>query len=439
MSTTPQNNETAISGSRSVNSFDTSFNTPFTVFNKDITKSDNVPQQIVEKSEEKSDTDPFASFSNFKRSSTGKTDYSSTFSTALSSNNDITSESFATEFPSIEEIEASVESGSKIGFNNDFSSIPTNAENENDATLNSEVLPYNPVSSELESALPGNSSIDKEIPMEEVKDKIDASDKEAESSSAPILGEMSESMGGGLTSLKDSEPWISVEKSSESKSATQIDDFDAVFADLTDAKVTKTPPINFDADFDDTDFKEDFNPTFDAPVTHSKAASNTSSIGSNMGVTSSINSTKNSSTDFDKFGKAFGDFDPFSSSATSNATKPNLVDAAFGGISGEPQKSTNPSIGFEDAFEELLLKPTVPSTKTELPLDPKSTTANDSKTSILSEVSQPKVQSMDDDDDDVEQVKRLRAMGFSREKVIDALGRYDYDIEKASNFLLENL
>ncbi|CAG8788230.1 12468_t:CDS:1, partial [Racocetra persica] len=322
-------------------------------------------------------------------SSIGKTDYTSTFTTTLSSN-DVTSESFATEFPSIEEIEASVESGSKIGFNNDFSSIPTNTENKDDTTLNLEVSYDNPISSEPESILPGNSSTDKEIPVE-TKDKINAYDKEAESSFAPpIAGEMSESLGGRMTSLKDTESWISVEKSSETKSATQIDDFDTVFADLTDAKVTKTPPINFDADFDDTDFKEEFNPTFDAPVTHSKATSNTNSIGSNVGVTSSINSTKNSSTDFDKFGKAFGGFDPFSSSTTSKATKPNLVEAAFGGISGEPQKSTNPSIGFDDAFEELFKPSSTPSTKTEPPLDPKSITTNELKTLISSESSQPK-------------------------------------------------
>ncbi|CAG8581953.1 8875_t:CDS:10 [Dentiscutata erythropus] len=448
LSTNPQDNDTAVNSSRSINSFDTSFNTPFAEFNKDITKSDNVPQQIVEKSEEKSDTDPFASFSNLKRSSTGKSDYNSTFSTTFSSNNDIvTSESFTTEFPSLEEIEASVESGVKIGFDNDFSSIPTNIENKDDNIFNSEILKDNnneaentrdnPVLSELESALPENSATAKEVSMEETKDNINVYNKGVET---PFVPEMSESLGGGLAPLKDSESWISVEKSSESKSTIQMDDFDTVFADLTDAKVAKTPPINFDADFD-TDFKEDFNPTFDAPITHSKAAPNTSSSGNIMGVTPSISSTKNSSTNFDKFDKTFG-FDPFSSnesSTTSNATKPNLVEAAFGGITGEPQKSTKSSIGFDDAFGDFFKSPSAPSSKTEpSSLDLKSTTANDSKTSITSESSQPKVQSMDDDDD-VEQVKQLRAMGFSREKSIDALGRYDYDIEKASNFLLENL
>ncbi|CAG8598233.1 9203_t:CDS:2, partial [Dentiscutata heterogama] len=452
LSTNPQDNDTSVNSSRSINSFDTTFNTPFAEFNKDITKSDNVPQQIVEKNEEKSDTDPFASFSNFKRSSTGKSDYNSTFSTTFSSNNDIvTSESFTTEFPSLEEIEASVESGVKIGFDNDFSSIPTNIENKDDNIFNSEISKDNnneaentrdnPVLSEPESVLPENSATAKEVSMEETKDKINVYNKGVETPFVPVVGEISESLGGGLAPLKDSESWISVEKSSESKSTTQMDDFDAVFADLTDAKVTKTPPINFDADFD-TDFKEDFNPTFDAPITHSKPASNTSSSGNNLGVTPSISSTKNSSTDFDKFDKRFGSFDPFSSNAsstTSNATKPNLVEAAFGGITGEPQKSTNSSIGFDDAFEEFFKSPSAPSSKTEpSSLDLKSTTANDSKTSIPSESSQPKVQSMDDNDDDVEQVKQLRAMGFSREKSIDALGRYDYDIEKASNFLLEN-
>ncbi|KAF0391995.1 Epidermal growth factor receptor substrate 15 [Gigaspora margarita] len=440
LSTNPQDNDTAVNSSRSINSFDMSFNTPFAGFNKDITKSDNVPQQIVEKSEEKSDTDPFATFSNFKRSSTGKSDYNSPFSTTFVSNNDIVaSESFTTEFPSLEEIEASVESGAKIGFDNNFSSIPTNTENKDNNIFNSEVL-----NNETEITLdnpalnesPKNSAI-----VEEAKDKINAYNKGVESPFVPAVGEMSEPLGGGLAPMKDSESWISVEKLSESKPSTQIDDFDAVFADLTDAKVTKTPPINFDADFDDTDFKEDFNPTFDAPVTLSKPAFNISSSGNNMGVTPSISSRKNSSTDFDKFDKAFNNFDPFSSSTsstTSNATKPNLVDAAFGGITSEPPKATNSSIGFDDAFEELLKSSSTPPSKTEPPLDLKSTIANDSKASISSGSSQLKIQSMDDDDDDVEQVKQLKAMGFSREKSIDALGRYDYDIEKAANFLFEN-
>ena len=39
-------------------------------------------------------------------------------------------------------------------------------------------------------------------------------------------------------------------------------------------------------------------------------------------------------------------------------------------------------------------------------------------------------------DDDVELVKQLTALGFSRTQAVDALGRYGYDVQRASSNLL---
>lgn len=39
-------------------------------------------------------------------------------------------------------------------------------------------------------------------------------------------------------------------------------------------------------------------------------------------------------------------------------------------------------------------------------------------------------------DDDVEPVKQLTAMGFSRTEAVDALEKYGYDVQKALNSLL---
>lgn len=39
-------------------------------------------------------------------------------------------------------------------------------------------------------------------------------------------------------------------------------------------------------------------------------------------------------------------------------------------------------------------------------------------------------------DDDVEPVKQLTAMGFSRVEAVDALEKYGYDVQKALNNLL---
>lgn len=39
-------------------------------------------------------------------------------------------------------------------------------------------------------------------------------------------------------------------------------------------------------------------------------------------------------------------------------------------------------------------------------------------------------------EDDVEPVKQLTAMGFSRSQAVDALEKYGYDVQKALNSLL---
>jgi epidermal growth factor receptor substrate 15 len=40
--------------------------------------------------------------------------------------------------------------------------------------------------------------------------------------------------------------------------------------------------------------------------------------------------------------------------------------------------------------------------------------------------------------DDKPEIKQLIGMGFSRSQAVDALRRYDNDLEKATNFLLDN-
>ncbi|CAG8789007.1 11166_t:CDS:1, partial [Acaulospora morrowiae] len=106
------------------------------------------------------------------------------------------------------------------------------------------------------------------------------------------------------------------------------------------------------------------------------------------------------------------------------------LDAAFGRSSGEASKSMNTN-SFEDAFSDLII---TPSSKADPPLAPQSSNSrlNPAKPS------EPQVKPLIPDDEDISPIKRLQIMGFSREESEDALERYDYDLEKASNFLIEN-
>jgi epidermal growth factor receptor substrate 15 len=40
-------------------------------------------------------------------------------------------------------------------------------------------------------------------------------------------------------------------------------------------------------------------------------------------------------------------------------------------------------------------------------------------------------------DDDVEAVKQITAMGFSRSQAVEALEKYAYDVQRATNSLLQ--
>jgi len=171
------------------------------------------------------------------------------------------------------------------------------------------------------------------------------------------------------------------------------------------------------------DFEEDVNFTFDAPTTLVKS----SSTNNNTITSSKTDTFVKSSLDFDKDENLFDDFDPFSpNTSSSNKPKANL-DAAFGGISAEPLKTNSDvdGFGFEDAFAEFINK--------------KSTTATSIKASTLSQPKlQPTSSAKSTVDDDIDDVKRLMDMGYTREKVVDALERNNYDFEKSINYLVDN-
>ncbi|CAG8488332.1 4833_t:CDS:10 [Ambispora leptoticha] len=209
---------------------------------------------------------------------------------------------------------------------------------------------------------------------------------------------------------------------SVNKFDTNFDAFDAAFADLSEAKVVNAP-TDFDATFDENDFDDDFNPTFDTPtVANVKKTSNSSNSQIDSATATNFNSID--------FNKAFDDFDSFTAntattSTTLNTSKPNL-DAAFGGsfIGSTTTKSeTKNEFGFEDTFTELSKPPQIfHILDSTLPPPP---------------VLPPRESAKEDNDSDY--VKQLRSMGFTREQSVNALEKYDYDLEKASNYLIDQI
>ncbi|GES99492.1 EF hand domain-containing protein [Rhizophagus clarus] len=357
LSSTPQ--EITANESNKTNPFDSTFNDPFGVAKDQTSKStlnneESKTQQDIVKESEKSEADPFANLNNIP-----------TPVKSVSNNDDLSSDSFTKEFPSIEELEASMTNVSNSGFDNDFTSLTTNNEKKDD-NLNVNNL------------------------METTKN---------EKSENTLIT--------AAEAVSDSETWVSIERS---KSIAPQDEFDG----LIEAKVTKTPPIDFDADID-TDFDDNADLTFGASTTFTKPSTSNNNTLTSFKTDNFVKSPL----DFDKDENLFDDFDPFSPNApSSNKPKANL-DAAFGGISAEPSKTNVDDFGFEDAFSEFI---------STVPTDKKSTTNTSIKASTSSSIV----------GDDVDDVKRLMAMGYSREKVVRALEQNNYDFEKSLNFIVED-
>ncbi|CAG8530654.1 11385_t:CDS:10 [Diversispora eburnea] len=313
--------------SRGINPFENSFTSTNNKETSNISQNEIVTQQQQQSTEKA--IDPFASFGNSTKQTSGKAEFDSAFS--------------------LEEIEASVQGGIKLGFESDFNtSFSNNNEKKSEnitnikditKTTEEEVMNTNSVIIESNDKIPDLVSTVKELSLEDMNIENMKDNIETEN----VFSELTQK--------------------SEQEKIEQDDEFEAAFGDLSEAKVIKTTPIDFDADFD-------------------------------------------------KF-KAFDDFDPFPTSniSTTSTIKSNL-DEAFGGISSnELTKSTNNS-GFEDAFSEFFTPPQLPKrTRTPQPSS---------------------------DNTDLHPIQYLQSMGFSKEQSADALERYDYNLEKATNFLVEN-
>jgi epidermal growth factor receptor substrate 15 len=192
-----------------------------------------------------------------------------------------------------------------------------------------------------------------------------------------------------------------------------FDDFDEAFnGKLGEAQVA---PASGAKDFDQafsTTF-DDFDESFDKP--HQADEPTT---GNGIGKSK-----------FDAFD--FSDFEEKLGVGSSSGNVQDDLDSLFrpSNISAE-QNTTNPStqaLSFDDAFGSFDAPPSKP-TNNAPAAQKASTTSAAAETSASLQV-QP---------DDKEEIKQLVGMGFSRAQAVDALRRYDNDLEKATNFLLDN-
>jgi epidermal growth factor receptor substrate 15 len=197
------------------------------------------------------------------------------------------------------------------------------------------------------------------------------------------------------------------------------DDFDAGFDDLTDAKEDDKADDDFMFSSHQRDELDEFNPVFDSP-----AASKSNTMASQQTPTGKPRGD-DSFSDFEHLSHSFGQPQapqPSSSAQDWDAIFSNLESSQNDKPSHSQQASTDFS---KSVFDSL---------------DQEDATASSSKQGHLSPQSPQMPQlgraisSGTEHDDPI--LKKLTSMGYSRNEALDALEKYDYDINKATDYLV---
>ncbi|KAI9287615.1 hypothetical protein BC943DRAFT_196135 [Umbelopsis sp. AD052] len=196
----------------------------------------------------------------------------------------------------------------------------------------------------------------------------------------------------------------------EAPKQSGFDDFDEAFnGKLGEAQVAPTSGAkDFDQAFSTT--FDEFDDSFEKPHQADEVKATNSKEKGKFGA-------------FD-----FSDFEEKLDASSGGGVQDDL-DSLFGSPSiPAGHGNVNPSaqaLSFEDAFGGFDAPPT--KTTTDAPAAQKPTSAPAEESSAVQV--QP---------DDKEEIKQLVGMGFSRAQAVDALRRYDNNLEKATNFLLDN-
>jgi Cytoskeletal-regulatory complex EF hand/UBA/TS-N domain len=227
-----------------------------------------------------------------------------------------------------------------------------------------------------------------------------------------------------------------------------FDDFESAFSgSMSEAKVIPGSSANdFEAPFD-ASFEEDFNPTFEQPPQNASLPAHTEAKG---GPTDAAAFADSFNFDNNAFDSAFGsgssahqtDMEsPFSVDSPKPASTPDAAQNTQYLHSGfstfapalEASSVESPGSRSPSASQAASAQETIPPPYTEAPSKPvvQNTDSNPAPSALTpSSVRSPQLT-------EPQGLQELLNMGFSREQAVDALRRYDNDLEKATNFLLD--
>ncbi|EME85636.1 uncharacterized protein MYCFIDRAFT_213937 [Pseudocercospora fijiensis CIRAD86] len=215
-----------------------------------------------------------------------------------------------------------------------------------------------------------------------------------------------------------------------------FDDFDA-FDDLAEAKEADKSGSDFD--FGLVESSNEFNPTFDSPaasMTTGAASSNQTPVAANRSLHHTEGSGSNGYSSFASFQPSQSTAAVASSNSSIQQTPQNAQhdwDAIFSGLDNSKQIDTSfdrsdpwgaPANGAASSPE------TATSAPKSIPIPPPPTTFSSSKT-LPSRGGA--ITPGTEHDDPI--LKRLTGMGYPRGQALEALERYDYDINKAVDHL----
>ncbi|GAB7340665.1 hypothetical protein MBLNU457_7058t1 [Dothideomycetes sp. NU457] len=208
------------------------------------------------------------------------------------------------------------------------------------------------------------------------------------------------------------------EASTAKKSA--FDDFDD-FDNLTEAQTGDDKGFDFGGNHEESEF----NPTFDSP-----SASTIGGFGSTQQtpVQRSAAPASNGFHGFGNNGSAIHTTQPtpFANTASSPQASSHDWDAIFSGLDAPPniEPGFGSSAGKQDAFD-------VPTPKAASPVQNKAPPVPARSTQPAA----PQLSRAMTTEHDDPILKSLTGMGYSRDKALDALEKYDYDINRAADYL----
>ncbi|KAI5864368.1 hypothetical protein GGS23DRAFT_564049 [Durotheca rogersii] len=353
-------------------------------------------------------------FGNLKDSGNAKVDFESAFASMggpstkpqdkSAKDNTNAFSSFNSEFPPISELERDDESDSASegnGFEDDFA--PASPENKRTEAKEASQAPSSPTASKASAATPDASTVDGTAP---------ASHASQPSNDLSAFPEPPVSSPSFPPSSKPGDPFVPTPSTATNATSNApkgaFDDLDDEFEGLEDAKEGSA-----DDEFANMSRShlDDFNPVFDSSPPPSQPKSESTNVSNAFGIDSSYD---------------FGTISSTSAATASAAPATNNTNATSGSSQAPPAPNNQ---DWEALFSNL-----------ESPNDATANTSGGNNKSPVPSQSSPRPSTAgralsDEGKPDDPIVKNLTGMGYSRTDAVNALEKYDYNLERAANYL----